>query len=297
MLSSGWEMSAVPGERRARGYAWIEDDWVEEPPLAAGAFDAGGGLHTTAIDYARFVSWLLSAWPPRDDPDDPILARATIREIVEGEGFPQLRPRLDRSDPAAGDLAVSYGLGVSTAADPELGPSLTHSGGLPGYRSNVLLLPERGLGLFLLANLTDVPAAAAVREAVLALHRSGAFPARPQSPCADLRDANHVILRVWAAADMEAAGEALAMNVLLDKSAGRWRRELATLRETLGACLGEGELHADSAMAGTFAYRCERGRLCVQVALAPTAPPTIQTLAFSIDPPEPAEESATPDLA
>jgi CubicO group peptidase (beta-lactamase class C family) len=285
MKASGWEISAVPRARRAIPYAWIEGRWVEEEALAPGAFDAGGGLHTTARDYARFVAWLLSAWPPRDGPDDPILRRASLREIVQGQGFPQLRPRADRSDPRAGDVAVSYGMGMVTAADPDLGLALSHSGGLPGYRSNVLLLPHRGLGLFAFANLTDPPVATAVREAMLALTRSGAFPARPASPCPELREAGAVIARIWAAGDIEAAG-ALAMNVVLDKSAARWKGELASLRQALGAFTADGALEAHSAMAGTFTYECERGRLAVQVLLSPTARPTIQKLEFSVAPAE-----------
>src|SRR5262249_48606512 len=89
MSSSTWHARDIPTERRAVGHSWIEGEWAEESSLGHGAFGAMGGLHTTARDYAHFVAWLLSAWPPRDDPEDPILARSSIRELAQGDGFPQ----------------------------------------------------------------------------------------------------------------------------------------------------------------------------------------------------------------
>ena len=86
---------------------------------------------------------------------------------------------------------------------------------------------------------------------------------------------------IYGTGDIEAGGDILAMNVLLDCTPDRWRLELARLHASLGDCTGDGALVADSAMAGTFTYACERGHLCVHVLLAPTVPAKIQKLEFS----------------
>jgi hypothetical protein len=39
-------------------------------------------------------------------------------------------------------------------ADEVLGEYCAHAGGLPGYGADVLLLPQRGVGVFAFANLT-----------------------------------------------------------------------------------------------------------------------------------------------
>ena len=43
--------------------------YAREPDMAHGAFGAMGGVQTSARDYARWVAFLLSAWPARDGPE------------------------------------------------------------------------------------------------------------------------------------------------------------------------------------------------------------------------------------
>jgi hypothetical protein len=45
-------------------------------------------------------------------------------------------------------------MGFYAASDCELGLTLNHGGGYPGYGSHVLLLPDFGVGIFALANRT-----------------------------------------------------------------------------------------------------------------------------------------------
>ena len=87
MVSTGHDIAKSPLERRAIGYRWQDDAWVREPDMADGAFGAMGGIQTSASDYARWVGFLLSAWPPRDEADTGPVARATVREIAEGSNF------------------------------------------------------------------------------------------------------------------------------------------------------------------------------------------------------------------
>ncbi len=154
MASSGFVADAAPRERRALGYRWEDDAWRLEPTLGPGAFGAMGGLQTSAVDYAKWVAFLLSAWPPRDDADAGPVNRATVRELAQGSNFPRTRQRPGLSGPAACRQAINYAMGLTVAADCELGLTLSHGGGYPGYGSHVLLLPASGVGIFALANRT-----------------------------------------------------------------------------------------------------------------------------------------------
>ena len=155
MVASGFEVGArAPraagprlslGRRRSGG---------EEPTLAHGAFSAMGGLQTSATEYARYVAWLLSAWPARDGADAGPVRRSSVRELAQGSNFPRLRPRFGRSGADACRQASAYGMGMIVATDCDLGLTLSHSGGYPGYGSHVLLLPEHGIGVFAFANRT-----------------------------------------------------------------------------------------------------------------------------------------------
>lgn len=281
MASTGYDLAKAPKARLAVGYRWQDGQWVEEPALGPGAFGAMGGLMTTANDYARYMAWELAAWPPRDGADDQILRRSSIREIVRGQNFASVQSRADRADPNGCDRARTYGLGTIAYADCVLGPHFTHSGGLPGYGSNVLMLPERGVGVFAFSNLTYAPVSLVVRDAAIALTKTGAFPVRAMPPSAGLQAMAAAIQRMYAAGDVLAAPGALAMNVLPDRDAPRRNAEIAALKTVLGACRAANPITADNAMSGVLTYPCERGTLRVRVTLASTTPASLQTVEFS----------------
>lgn len=281
MASTGYDIAKAPAGRRAIGYRWQDATWVEEPALGPGAFGAMGGLMTTANDYARYMAWELAAWPPRDGPEDGILKRASIREIVRGQNFAAVVGRANRNDPADCDRARTYGMGTIAYSDCVLGMHFTHSGGLPGYGSNVLMLPERGVGVFAFANLTYAPVSVTVREAAIKLVASGAFPVRPTPPSAGLQAMAAAVQRIYAAGDVLVARDALAMNVLMDRDAPRRNAELAALKAKLGACRAANPITADNAMSAMLTFPCERGALQVRVTLAPTSPASLQTVEFS----------------
>jgi CubicO group peptidase (beta-lactamase class C family) len=278
MSSTGYDLKKVPVGRRATGYRWQDGAWVEEPSLGPGAFGAMGGLMTTANDYARYMAWELAAWPPRDGAEDGILKRASVREIVRGQNFAGV---VHRAEPAGCDRARTYGMGTIAIADCVLGPHFTHSGGLPGYGSNVLMLPERGVGVFAFSNLTYAPVSLVVRDAAIALVKSDAFPVRATPPSAGLQAMAAAIQRIYAAGDVVTVRDALAMNVLLDRDAPRRNAEIAALKAKLGACRAAEPIRADNAMSATLAFPCERGTLQVRVILAPTSPASVQTLEFA----------------
>jgi len=274
MTASTYDVARIPAEHRAIGYRWEDEAWREEPALGPGVFGAMGGLAVSANDYAKYIAWVLAAWPPRDGPEDAILKRSSVREIVQGSNFPTI---VNRADPAGCDRARVYGMGMIVLADCVLGPHFTHSGGLPGYGSNVLFLPERGVGVFALANRTYAGASPVVRDAAVMLVKSGAFPAWPMPGGERLEAAARIVAKIYAAGDVMAAREGLAMNLLLDSDAAHRNADLARLKAQLGACQPTPTVAAETAMSGAISYVCEKGRLQAQVLLAPTTPVSLQT--------------------
>src|SRR5689334_13180446 len=152
MASTTYDIFASPPARRAIGYRWQDNQWVREPDMKDGAFGAMGGVETSANDYAHWVSFLLSAWPARDGAETGPVRRATVREIASGTNFVQAAPRDAVIDPAPCRQAMAYGMGWFSIDDCDLGRIVTHSGGYPGYGSRVMLLPDKGVGLFSFTN-------------------------------------------------------------------------------------------------------------------------------------------------
>jgi len=279
MSSSSFFVDTAPQERRALGYRWEDDAWRPEATMAHGAFGAMGGLQTSATDYAKWVAYLLSAWPPRDDADAGPVKRASVRELAQGSNFPQLQsPRPGNTGPEACRRAGTYGMGFGVSVDCDLGLYLSHGGGYPGYGSFVLLLPEYGVGIFAFANRTYAGPSRPVHQAAIALQKAGFLKSRSLPISQDLAAAYGAAGAIFKQGDTAAAGDVLALNFLMDRDAAGWRRDLAKLKAQVGECEVAAPVTASGALSGDFTWRCDHGRVKGRILLAPTHPPRIQAL-------------------
>jgi D-alanyl-D-alanine-carboxypeptidase/D-alanyl-D-alanine-endopeptidase len=278
MDATTFDIAKIPARHRALGYRWENDAWQEEPALGPGSFGAMGGLATSANDYARYVAWVLSAWPPRDGAENAVLNRASVREIARPQTYAIVIPP---PDPAGCARSASYGFGVIPFSDCILGFHFGHSGGLPGFGSNVLFVPNRDLAVFAFANRTYAPASRVVRDAANLLVKSGAFPARTPPLGAALQAMLAAAAHIYSTGDVRSEPDAFAMNFFLDRDAGLRNADLAALKQKTGVCVPPPSPTADNAMSGTFEFTCERGTIKVNLILAPTAKPSLQKLEFT----------------
>jgi CubicO group peptidase (beta-lactamase class C family) len=284
MASTGYEVTDWPLQRRAIGYRWENEAHSEEPTMRHGVFGAMGGVQTSASDYAKWMAFLLSAWPARDDKDAAPVARSTVREMAMGSNFPRLRQRFG-STPVT--QAAAYGMGLIAAQDPELGNTLSHGGGYPGYGSHMMLMTDHGVGIFVFSNRTYNGGSGAAWDAAVALHKAGVLKGRSLPVAAPLAVAYRAAGAMYRAGSVEPARKLLAMNFLMDRSAANWRRQLANVRGDLGACRTDGPLTATGALAGTFRWECDKGALEGNLLLAPTDPAGIQSFRYTIIPRRP----------
>lgn len=276
MVASGYDVGGAPADLRAMGYRWEDGRWKGVPDMADGAFGPMGGLQTSARDYARWVAFLLSAWPARDDPDTGPVPRAAVRMLAQGSNFVAIAQRHGRSGASGCRQAAAYGMGMRVAQDCELGLTLSHGGGYPGYGSHVLLLPDHGVGLFVFTNRTYTGGAAPVWDAAMLLKQTGALVARPVAVSALLADGYAAAGRIYAAGDIGVARERLAMNFLMDSDADSWARKLAAVRAEVGVCRTDAPVKATGNLSGEFTWTCEKGRVAGSLLLAPTPTAQIQ---------------------
>jgi CubicO group peptidase (beta-lactamase class C family) len=280
MTSSGFEVGAIPRDRLAIGYRFEEGRWVPEPMMRDGAFASMGGLVTTPNDYARWVGFLLSAWPAGEPGTGPA-PRAAVRAMANGNGPPQGRSRPGRTGVTGCRLAVTYGGGLLVGDDCELGRTLYHGGGYPGYGSHMLLLPEAGVGIFAFANRTYAGPTGPVWDAALALKRSGFLANRPTPVSPALAQAYAAATRIWASGSITGERPFLAMNMEMDRSATLWAADLARLKAEAGTCDTGTPIQPTGALSGRFIWRCTLGRINGDLLLAPTNTPQIQALRLS----------------
>ena len=278
MTVTGYDVLNGPQERRARGYRWQDDAWVREPDMADGAFGAMGGVQTTANDYWRWVSFLLSAWPARDGADAGPVKRATVREIVEGSNFISTVERPSASGQMC-RVATAYAMGWSVVNDCDVGRIVTHSGGYPGYGSIVMMLPDAGVGVFAFANRTYAGPSRPAAQALHALRQAGLADERPVPVSPDLARAYDLARTVWKSGDPARAP--LANNVVLDRDLKRRGKDIADLKRKVGACRTDAPITAISAMEGHFTWTCASGNVAGRVQRAPTPALSLQVLSFT----------------
>ena len=279
MASSTLEFSEVPTAQRATGYRLQPDgSYLEEPPLPQGAFGSVGGMLTDAGDLGRYLAFYLSAWPPRDDVDDGPVRRSSVREM--SQLWTPSNLTLKRADGRLQAAETGYGYGLRVTTDCRFEHIVGHGGGLPGFGSYMAWLPDYGVGLFAMANLTYSGPADAVSHAWDALLETGGLHKRELPPSAALLRARDDIMELWNAWDDAKARKVGAMNLLLDAPAAQRRREIEQLKADVGACSAAGPVVPENWLRGQFNLTCAKGVVGVFVSLAPTQPPAVQYLAF-----------------
>ena len=284
---------------------WVRrghDDWAQpfhvvdktaqpDPldPLGDGELAAMGGLWSSAADVCRWMAWLDDATPAQDGPDDGPLRRSSRRELQQVQRYSGRKELNGRIAP------TGYGFGLMVRDDDLLGQVVAHSGGLPGYGSNMRWLAGRHTGVVALANVTYAPMTELTMqmlEAVheQALHEHGVAPPVGQQSAAHLEPLARqlaAVLTTWAADPAAAvapsgnglaANEVFADNVAVDEPYPRRAAAAAAALAPLGS-VELGAITATSAAAGRFTLASTHRDTSVAVTfeLAPTMPLRIQS--------------------
>jgi CubicO group peptidase (beta-lactamase class C family) len=278
MTSTTLEARAVPADRLAHGYRLRDGEWIEEPPLPDGAFGPMGGMLTSIGDLGRWVGFMLDAWPARDGAEGGPLRRASVREmqqVARYSGASAVR------DTAAGTLTLSaggYGYGLGIRQTCLFRTVVSHSGGLPGFGSLMRWLPEHGVGIIAMGNLTYT-GWGVTEQALQALSRTGGLQPRAAQPAPVLLRRQEQVSRLVTRWDDALADSLAAMNLYLDEPKERRRAAIGRLvAQAGGECRADGTIEAENALRGGWRMRCRDSDLGVYITLAPTEPATVQLL-------------------
>ncbi len=285
------EAADVPAARLAHGYRRQDGAWLEEPQLPDGAFGSMGGMLTSIHDLGRWVALMLDAWPARNDAERGPVRRASVREMQQVWRYNGATAVTSPNGVALNAGGYGYGLGVRQTC--LFGISVAHSGGLPGFGSQMRWLPEYGVGIVALGNLTYTGWGAVIEEAFATLARSGALQPRQPQPAPVLLQRKEQVTRLVSNWSEPLADSLAAMNLYLDEPKPRRKAAIEALRlKTGNGCRPEGALIAENALRGRWRMRCRDGDLKVSITLAPTEPAGVQFLEVtpigreeSLDPP------------
>jgi CubicO group peptidase (beta-lactamase class C family) len=281
MTSTTLEASEVAPGRLAHGYRWEDERWKDEPLLSNGSFGSMGGMLTSVRDLSRYVGVFLSAWPPHDGPETAPIRRASLREMQQ-----LWRPALTSvtRDPSSGAIQLNaggYAFGLRASQSCSFRQIVSHTGGLPGFGSIMLWLPDHGIGIVAFGNVTYTSWTRVTNTAMETFVKTAGLQPRQARPSPALTDARGKVSQLIARWDDTVADSIAAENLFPDQSKERRRAEIERLQASVGACRPDVAAfdNVENALRGQWTVTCERGKLQVAITLAPTLPPRVQYLA------------------
>jgi hypothetical protein len=177
----------------------------------------------------------------------------------------------------------AYGLGVRQNC--QFPTIVAHSGGLPGFGSQMRWLPEYGVGVIAFGNLTYTGWTGTIDRMIDALAKTGGLQPRTIEPSPALVNARNAAASLVVRWDDSVADRIASPNLFLDRDKVHRRADLDDVHAKLGACTqGSGFDHVENALRGDWTMTCERGKVRVAITLAPTMPPAMQFFSVNVVP-------------
>jgi hypothetical protein len=270
MTHTYWEYADVPEKNLAIGYRFVNGKYVAQPMLHDGAYGAMGGLITTLGDFQKYVSFHLSAWPPSDGEDGGPLKRSSLREMQKPWQF----NTLNSEDPCVS--VAAYGYGLRWTKDCKERVAVGHTGGLPGFGSNWVILPDYGVGVICFSNSTYAPASrinAKVIDTLVALEK---LQPRKVPVSKILEQRKNELLRLLPDWENAEASGIFAENFFLDYFPDSLRKQARAAFGKAGKIRGVHEMNAENNLRGSFIIEGENADIEVYFTLSPENPPLIQ---------------------
>jgi CubicO group peptidase (beta-lactamase class C family) len=285
MTNTCWEYDRVPPALLARGYKREDNSWHRETLLHDGAFGAMGGLITSVSDFSKYISFHLSAWPPRSEPESGPLKRSSVREM-HSMHYPRLFLDPDRFGDTVEPLIRGYGFGLVSMTDREGIVEVGHNGGLPGFGSTYMFYPRHGIGIMAFSNLTYVGGLLKSTNYLIMkeLINQGLFIPRRLPPSDILETRKDQVKQLLLSWDPELEKEIVAANLYLDISREKRIQECRELFKQLGRITGTGPLVPENQLRGSFLIQGEDQNLRVYFTLSPEPEPRVQWLSLELRP-------------
>jgi hypothetical protein len=183
-------------------------------------------------------------------------------------------PILREEDGAVRQVGIGYGMGVVIAHHRQLGTVAMHSGGLPGYGSNMRWLIDGSVGVVTMANVTYAPMADLAYRVLQVIHDHGGIAAATVPVSAELRAAIDALVAMVESWDDERIDALFADNVGPDESFDRRRAACEGLG--IGAPLRVEQIVASSAAEADVTLTDGMHQWTLRMLLSPEHPTRVQ---------------------
>ncbi|HEV8512491.1 MAG TPA: serine hydrolase domain-containing protein [Cyclobacteriaceae bacterium] len=276
-----FEYEKIPQEKLALGYRWEDNQWKPEALLKDGSYASMGGMICTIDDFAKYMSFLLSAWPARNEDEVGPVKRNSAREMQQPWKFRGLLPNFKTHSGELCPRTLSYGFGLGWRGDCHDDVAISHSGGLPGFGSVHILLPDHGVGIVAFSNLTYASMGAPSWQALDTLVLLANLKKRVLPVSLALKKVQDEIVKLLPAWGDE-HDSLFSENFFPDISKAYRKKETDELLSKIGKIISVGKMRPENLLRGAFDLVGEHGTIEVYFTLTPEADSKVQWLTFEL---------------
>lgn len=281
-MQAAWEYSKVPADQLAKGYRYVNNNFKEEALLHDGIYGAMGGLITSVESFSKYMALHQQAWPASNEPENIIINRSSIREMHQPWRFASMNPYFNYGNGIACPAVSAYGYGLNIFRDCNNKVFVGHSGGLPGFGSNWRIMPEYGIGVVLLANVTYAPTTSINLKVLDSVIKLAGLKPRNIPVSTILNQRKSELVKLLPNFTNAKQSGIFAENFFDDYYTDSLVKQATAAFQTIGKVTSIEELIPENQLRGSFFINGEKGKMKIFFTLTPENPALIQEYRLSV---------------
>ncbi len=279
MKTTTYEFGEVEPAKLAHGYRWLNNKWNEETLLhdtPDGSWGAMGSMISSIDEFAAYMAFHLSAWPPNNAKENGPIKRSSVREMHQPWRFSGLAPDYKYPDGRTCATTASYAYGLGWMRDCEGRIYIAHSGGLPGFGSQWRMMPDYGIGVVAFGNRTYSPMGGINMHVLDTIIKIAGLQQRGILPSKILEQRKNELMKLLPAWNNAEQSGIFAENFFPDNPIDSLRKQATDLFVKAGRIVSVKQLKPQNQLRGTFIIEGEKITMEVYFTLSPENPPLIQ---------------------
>jgi CubicO group peptidase (beta-lactamase class C family) len=279
MKTTTYEYGDVAADKLAHGYRWLNEKWNEETLLhdtPDGSWGAMGAMISSIDEFAAYMAFHLSAWPPSNAKDDGPIKRSSVREMHHPWRWNGFNPAFTFPDGRTCALTAAYCYGLGWVKDCDGKTYISHSGGLPGFGSQWRIMPDYGIGVVAFANRTYAPMGTVNLRVLDTLIKIAGLQPRQLPPSKILEQRKNDLVKILPDWNNAQQSGIFAENFFPDYPMDTLKKYARDLYAKAGKIIGVKEVKAENQLRGSFIIDGEQTDIEIYFTLSPENPALIQ---------------------
>lgn len=279
MKTATWEYADVAPGKLAHGYRWLNNKWNEETLVhdtPDGSWGAMGSMICSVDEFARYVSFHLSAWPPNNNTDDGPIKRSSVREMHHPWRWNGFNPSFQFPDGRICPVTTAYCYGLGWMKDCDGKTYIAHSGGLTGFGSQWRMMPDYGIAVIAFANRTYAPMGLINLSVLDTIIKLAGLQPRQLPPSKILEQRKNELVKLLPGWNNAQQSGIFAENFFPDYPIDTLKKYAGELYAKAGRIIAVKEVKPENQLRGSFILEGEKTNIEIYFTLSPETPALIQ---------------------